>query len=451
MSAEHHQLGTKFSPVKLIFLNRFFYPDHSATSQMLADVAFGLAKRGQEVSVITSRLRYDAAAERLPTREMIDGVTVYRIWTSRFGRLKLLGRTIDYATFYVSAAWRLWRLTRTGDVVVAKTDPPMLTIIAAPICGLRGARLVSWLQDIFPETAEALGVGGRPARLAYGALRKLRDRSLGSAVMSVVLGERMAETVLKLGVRRERVRIIQNWADGNAIRPVAHGANELRSEWRLAETFVIGYSGNLGRAHEIETLLEAMTILERACEDQSAQKPGRRLLWLFIGSGAFFGQLRAQVEKSALTSVRFKPYQPSKLLAQSLSAADVHLVSLRPNLEGLIVPSKFYAACAAGRPTIFIGSKDGEISELICRHKCGRVIEVGDGVGLARAILELARDPVACRQMGERARRACEVEFDKSIALQKWEELLLEVINPVPLADQRTPSQQAILSVGKAP
>jgi colanic acid biosynthesis glycosyl transferase WcaI len=346
---------------------------------------------------------------------------------------------IDYFTFYVSAAWRLWRLARIGDVVVAKTDPPMLTIIAAPVCGLRGARLVSWLQDIFPETAEALGVGGRPARLAYGTMRRLRNRSLGTAVMSVVLGQRMAETVLKLGIRRERVRIIQNWADGNAIRPVDHGANELRVEWRLADAFVIGYSGNLGRAHDIETLLEAMTILERACEGESAQKPHRRLLWLFIGNGALFGPLRTQIEKRALTSVRFQPYQPSKLLAQSLSAADVHLVSLRPNLEGLIVPSKFYGACAAGRPTIFIGSKDGEISQLIGRHKCGRVIELGDGAGLARAVLELATDPVECRQMGERARRACDAEFDKSIALKQWEKLLLEVCSPGSLADQRNP------------
>src|SRR5262249_645775 len=148
---------------------------------------------------------------------------------------------------------------------------------------------------------------------------------------------------LQLGVPHERVRIIQNWADGNAIRPMDHRANELRAKWRFADTFVIGYSGNLGRAHEIETLLEAMTILERACGDESAVKPDRRLLWLFIGDGALLGVLRAQVEKRALRSVRFKPYQPSELLAQSLSAADVHLVSLRPNLEGLIVPSKFYA------------------------------------------------------------------------------------------------------------
>src|SRR5262245_2635253 len=105
LSAERHQLGAKFTPVKLIFLNRFFYPDHSATSQMLGDVAFGLAKRGQEVSVITSRLRYDAAAERLPAREIIDGVRGYGIWTSRFGRLNLCRGAIAYSTLCVSGAW----------------------------------------------------------------------------------------------------------------------------------------------------------------------------------------------------------------------------------------------------------------------------------------------------------------------------------------------------------
>ena len=150
----------------------------------------------------------------------------------------------------------------------------MLTIIAAPVCRLRGARLVGWLQDIFPETAEALKIGGRTARLAYAIMRKLRNKSLEAAVMCVVLGEHMAETVLRLGI--SRVRIIQNWADGTAISPMDHEANKLRDEWQLANSFVVGYSGNLGRAHEIGTLLEAITILEQASEGESAQKAKRQ-------------------------------------------------------------------------------------------------------------------------------------------------------------------------------
>jgi glycosyltransferase involved in cell wall biosynthesis len=416
--------------VKLIFLNRFFHPDHSATSQMLSDLAFALAERGGAVCVITSRQRYDAPADTLPLRETVDGVAVHRVWTSRFGRANLLGRAIDYATFYLSAAWRLWRLTRSGDVVIAKTDPPMLSMIAVPVCWLRGARLVNWLQDIFPEAAQALGVGGLAARAPYGLMRWLRNRSLKAAHMNVVLGERMAQRVSGLGVASDRVRIIPNWADGNAIAPIDHAANALRAEWGLGDAFVVAYSGNLGRAHEIETLLEAMTIVatavERAILARNMPKC-RPVLWLFIGSGALFDPLQAEVERLGLTSVRFKSYQPSALLAQSLPAADVHLVSLRPELEGLIVPSKFYGICAAGRPTIFVGDRNGEIARLIACHECGRTVAVGDGSGLAQTVLDLAADPALCGRMGECARQAFDAEFDKSIAIARWERLLLEV------------------------
>src|SRR5262249_26710276 len=194
---------------------------------MLSDLAFALAEQGQAVCVITSRQRYDAPHERLPARETVKGVSVYRLWTSRFGRANLLGRAMDYATFYAAAAWLLWRLARRGDVVIAKTDPPMLSLIAAPACRLRGARLVNWLQDIFPETAEALRVGGRTANALYRALRWFRDRSLRAAHTNVVLGERMAERVCGLGISPERVRVIANWADGSTIGPIEREANSL--------------------------------------------------------------------------------------------------------------------------------------------------------------------------------------------------------------------------------
>jgi hypothetical protein len=107
--------------------------------------------------------------------------------------------------------------------------------------------------------------------------------------------------------------------------------------------------------------------------------------------------------------------------------ADVHLVSLRPELEGLIVPSKFYGICAAGRPTIFVGDVDGEIARLISQHGCGRNVPMGDGIGLAKTILELASDPILVRRMGERARQAFDAEFAKSIGVERWENLLVEV------------------------
>ncbi len=403
--------------MKLIFLNRFFHPDHSATSQLLSDLTFALAAGGRSVLVITGRQRYDAPDEPLPARETVNGVEVHRVWTSRFGRAKLPGRALDYATFYMAAAWRLWRIARRGDVVVAKTDPPMLSVMAAPICRLRGAGLVNWLQDIFPETAEALGVGGRLARIPFGAMRLLRNRSLQAARLNVVLGERMAELVAALGIGRERIRTIPNWADGASVEPIEHSSNPLRSEWSLDGAFVVGYSGNLGRAHEMDTIVEAMTIAS------ASEQP---VVWLFVGGGALLGRLKGEVERRGLKCVRFQPYQPRERLAQSLSAADVHLVCLRPELEGLIVPSKFYGIAAAGRPTLFIGDEDGEIARLAVRYRCGRAVASGDSEGLARAVLELASDPLRCRRMGENGREAFTAELDKPVALARWGEMLSE-------------------------
>lgn len=433
--------------MKLIFINRFFHPDLSATSQMLSDLAFALARRGHKVSIIASRQRYDEPGERLPAHEIIDGVEVHRVWTSRFGRSNVPGRAVDYATFYLSAAWRLWRLTRTGDIVVAKTDPPMLSVPVVPIARLRGARAVNWLQDVFPEVAQVLGFAGRLGRMGLPLLRRLRDRSLRSADASVVLGELMARRVAGLGVPRERIAIIPNWADGRLVSPVARADNPLRRAWGLDGRFVVGYSGNLGRAHDIETMLQAI----RLAQDGG----GAPVTWLFVGGGKQFESLRAAVQSAGLPDVLFKPYQPREMLAQSLSAADVHLISLQPALEGLIVPSKFYGIAAAGRPAIFIGHHDGEIARTIADAGCGLTVAEGDGAALAYALQMLAADRERCARMGSSARRLFEGEFDKDIAVERWSALIRmlaavssPVRRPVPGGDlvlpATKPGQQSI-------
>jgi colanic acid biosynthesis glycosyl transferase WcaI len=195
--------------MRVIFLNRYFCPDHSATSQILSDLAFFLAGNGYEVCVVTSCQRYDDAAANLPLRAHVDGVEVHRVRTTRFGRDKLVGRALDYATFYLAAGWRLWRIARAGDVIVAKTDPPLISVVAAIVARRRGARLVNWVQDVFPEVAEALGVRALAGPQA-GLLRRLRNGAFRSAAANVVLGERMATVVARAGAPAGRIRVIPN-------------------------------------------------------------------------------------------------------------------------------------------------------------------------------------------------------------------------------------------------
>ncbi|MDX2257916.1 MAG: glycosyltransferase family 4 protein [Hyphomicrobiaceae bacterium] len=416
-----------------MFVNRYFHPDLSATSQMLSDIAFRLAARGWRVTVVTSRQLYEDARAELPVRETIAGVEVVRVSTTSFGRRTLALRAADYASFYVAAAVALARIVRTGDVVIAKTDPPLLSLVAGPVTRLKGARLVNWLQDLFPEVASGVGMGrGRLARIGFAALKALRDRSCRIARRTVVLGERMHEAMAARGIAHDRLAVIANFADGRLITPVARDRNPLRRAWGLDGSFVVGYSGNLGRAHDAATLLAAM---ECICSGGGASRTGAaecgapRVVWLFIGGGKRLDELRAEVRQRGYGNVVFQPYQPREALALSLSAADVHLVSLMPELEGAIVPSKIYGIAAAGRPAIFIGDGDGEVARLVRRHGSGVTVAPGDGAGLAAAILQLAGDPARAAQMGEAARRAFETENDVAIAVERWDALLTQVTN----------------------
>jgi colanic acid biosynthesis glycosyl transferase WcaI len=371
---------------RVLFVNRYFHPDHSATSQMLSDLAFHLAERGRNVVVVTSRQRYDDARASLPPREMIRGVDVRRVWSTRFGRGFLPGRAVDYATFYISAFFALLRNASRDSTVVALTDPPLISVVAALAAMLRGAALINWTQDLFPEVAEALGMR------ALRVLRGVRNWSLRRARTNVALGDSMA-------ARLPNAVVIHNWADA-ALRPVdiAH------------DRFVGGYSGNLGRAHDAKTMLDAIRKLR---DDDTIE-------FVITGGGAQLDAIRAE----RLPNVRFAGYAPREALSESLSAADAHLVTLLPSLEGLIVPSKFYGVLAVARPVLFAGAVDGDLARIIRENDCGFVIAEGDSDELVRRIRELAGDRGRARAMGLRGRKLYEERFAPHIALAAWERIV---------------------------
>jgi len=397
----------------IIFLNRFFYPDHAATSQFLSDLTFTLADRGRQVHVITSRQRYDRPGSALPYRDRISGVEIHRVWTSRFGRNWLPGRAMDYFTFYTSAAWTLFWLARDGDIIVAKTDPPLISAVAALVARLRGAWLVNWLQDLFPEVAITSGI--RIFRYWPGQLlRGLRNASLRCAAVNVVLDTRMASYLQNQGISRKCVAVIHNWADSRSIKPVEARDNPLREFWGLHGRFVVGYSGNLGRVHEFHTMLGAMEQLRNQ----------RDIVFLFIGSGHRHEELKNAVERRRLDNVRFQPYQPREKLSDSLSVPDVHLVSLPSCFEGFVVPSKFYGIAAAGRPVLFIGGKTNELAQIIVHEQCGVVISEGDTDALVKAILGLRNDPALREVQGQNARALLLRRFDRTLSIDAWQQLL---------------------------
>ena len=422
--------------MRLVILNQFFYPDHSATSQLMTDLAESLVERGFEVTALAGRGRYNGGGG-LPAREEYRGVRVERAWSTGFGKGSVVGRLADYLTFYPGAAWKLLALRR-HDVVMVLTTPPLISLPALAVCRLRRMKMVALVQDLYPDVAVALGALSErgPATRLLDWLNRL---ALRRADRIIVLGDCMRERVArKAGADAEsRIDVIHNWADGGKIAPLAHGEeNPFRKEHGLGKRFVVLFSGNFGRVNEFATVLDAARRL-RGRED---------ILFLFVGGGARGAEIEGFVRRESLTNVRLLPYQSREMLRYSLAAGEAHLITLADGLAGLSVPSKAYGILAAGRPILFAGDPKSDIARLVAEHGCGEVFPPGAGERLAQTVAEWAGDRAKPAALGEKARALFASRFDRPHAVSAYVESLAKCLGgevPRPrLARETAPARE---------
>ncbi len=239
----------------------------------------------------------------------------------------------------------------------------------------------------------------------------LRNWSMRQSALTICPIERMAHYLSTRDIPAESLSVVHHWADRNEIVPVEPAQNPLRRAWGLGRKFVIGYSGNFGRAHEFQTVLDAAERLKHM----------KSIVFLMIGEGQQRGFVESEVRRRGLTNVMMKPFQPVEKLSESLGAANVHLVSLKPELEHCIVPSKFYGVLAAARPTIFIGDTEGEIGTIVRDFQCGMALRPGDVDALVDAILHLRHSPVGRMSMGNNARYLMETAYSREYGAAVWQ------------------------------
>lgn len=350
---------------RIVFLNRFYWPEEPATGQLLTDLAEELAGRGCDVQVLTSGPRGAVPDEQR------HGVAIRRVRSPRFAPTGFLGQAANWCGFGLGALWCLMLQLRRGDALVLLTDPPLLLLFAGPLARLRGARVFHWVQDVYPELPERLhGLRG------LGAMRWLRNREWRLASGCAVLGADMARLLVANGADRNRVTVVPNWAP-RGLEPAAPGTiAALRESWGLRDKFVVAYSGNMGRVHDLEPVLELAATL----------RDDARCVFLFIGAGAQHRQLEAIARAKSLPNVLFRPPQPRAQLAASLGVADVHLITLREQCEDLVFPSKLYGIAAVGRPMLFIGPPHCELAGLVVAAGMGRSFARDDVAGMARVL-----------------------------------------------------------------
>lgn len=396
------------SEARIFFINRVYWPSTAATAQLLTDLAEGLAARGWPVHVI-------AAGE---TSGRHNGVTIHRTGSGVQHR-GMLSRALNYRRFQGAARRQLAALVRPGDIVVPMTDPPMLGVAIARHAIAQGARVIHWIQDIYPEIAAVHF--GPLAGFILTPLKISRNSAWRSASACVTLGDDMAQSITGQGIPADRLAFIPNWAPRELHVPADRaGVDECRARWGLSGKFVVAYSGNLGRVHDFATVLQAAALLR----DNPA------VVFLFIGEGARFDEISAAARDRGFGNIRLLPPEPRETLAASLAAADVQLVTLRSEYSTLVYPSKLAGVLAAGRPVLFVGPLDGDIARLLQQEDCGASVAPGDAAGLAGIITRWQADAAWGTRLGLGARAVYERQFSCDTALARWEELLRRCCGP---------------------
>lgn len=383
--------------MRVVLLNQYYAPDEAATAQLLADVGAALVVAGHDVVALCSDRSYADPSRRYPTEELADGVRILRARTSGFGRARTLGRLIDYATFFLGSGWRLLFRVRP-DVVLSLTTPPMVGALGILASRLGGARSILWVMDVYPDLAFELGVL-REGSAAGTLLHGISDRILRGTDRVIALDQAMAERLRARGAHD--VTVVDNWADEATIDRKGIEGHPLRRAWGWEGRFVVLYSGNLGLAHEFETVLDAAERLRERSD----------VLLAFVGGGPRKAEVEAEVARRGLPNVVFRGYVPRDRLGESLTAGDVHLVTLRPRMPGLLVPSKIYGILAAGRPTIYVGPPDGGVATIVETGACGTRVANGDDEALARTVLAYADDEARRETEGRTARKLFEERF----------------------------------------
>jgi glycosyltransferase involved in cell wall biosynthesis len=368
---------------------------------MAAAVVDKLAE-GHNVTVLCGRPSYDPT-ERHPyylyRRDRLGMVLVERVGSSTFPRFRMRQRIWNYLS-YVALSIPRALFTRT-DLVLAMTDPPFQGIVGAFVAWLKRKPFVYNIRDLYPEMA-LLGNSAKPSwwlRL----WERLHRWALGRASRVIVLGEDTRERIIAKGIDPARVVVVRDGV--NATPRVASQGHPVTQEIRCGFPLVVLQAGNLGFYGAWETVVKAARMLDHEAVG-----------FVFVGEGA----LRSQVEAAArgVDNIKFLPFRPPDQVPYVLAAGDLHLITIKHGLEGVVVPSKLYSTLAAGRPILALTPEGSDAARVVRRLGCGVVIDPDDPAALAAIVRELANDRPRLAQMGDRALQAAgDFARDKELQL----------------------------------
>ena len=452
---------------KVLFINRCYWPDSEATGQLLTELCEFLADRW-DVSALVGQPNWDTESDEFVKvgDQVRNQVLIHRLAHSQLPKSQRFARIRNLISFTLAVrkwgkgkgSWQLAVGSRqkeeegsrqlavgsrqeggVREIIVCETDPFLLPLVVGPMARRRNARLVYYLQDIYPDVAVAVGVAKN--NFFIRALRNRLKKEYLKADAIIVLDEDMRDRLVGWGIRPEQLRIVPNWMDCSVVRPVKSN-NPFRLQHGVNDQFVVMHSGNMGMTQRLDVLVEAWKLGSRQLAVGSWQKEeggesrqlavgswqeeGAGVVLMLVGNGAKRKPLEQQA--AGIESIRFLDYQPREKLGESLSAADLHVVSMDEAITGCLAPSKLYGILASGTPVLAIVPKNNAVWRLVESERLGWCVEPGDQIGIVNAVHDArSRSSSELQAMGARGRALAEKLFDKNVCCSSFEEVIQEL------------------------
>lgn len=392
---------------RVLLIYHFFYPDPVVSARLFADLAEDFAAAGHDVTVYTCNclIRSD---EKLKKEEVWNNIKIKRFSRPSFSQGSNIGRVIN--SFVLQLKWlcAFARMKKDFDVVILGTDP-QFSYCMLPIMRLfhRRVKLIHWVFDLYPE-----------AVLVNSPLWMRRAASLIKPFLPLYY--RRVDVMADIGrCMRERVKRYHHKAQCETLTPwalvepakISSPDPETRKELFGDAKLGLLYSGTVGYAHDLSEFIE----LARQC-----RKAGIDAAFCFAGYGNCYKQQIAKIREDD-TNIRMVGFASEEDLEKRLSAADIHLISLRPGWEGIVVPSKFFGALAIGRPVLYSGAENGDIPFWLDQFQIGQVVQSEKTLDHLR---DLVTNPEKLQTLQQRAYQCYHSEFSRRIVVGRWLELL---------------------------
>ncbi len=394
---------------KVTVLYHYFYPDDVVSARHFEDFCKGLVARGWQVEAMPCNRGCRDERQTYPRRETWCGIAIRRVWRPRLRQASTIGRLLN--AVWMILAWSVLLVVRRRkslpDVLVIGTDPVLSVLAAWFVKRLRpSVQVAHWCYDLYPEAPIAEGMLRENSALVR-LLKRLTGAAYRYCAILADLGGCMRRLLERYNTPARHVTLVP-WALSEPAEVVSADPatrHELFGEAKLG----LLYSGNFGRAHSYEELLELARSLR-----------GEPIHFCFGVRGNQAAELRAAVQADD-TNVSFAGFAPESALEKRLGAADVHLVSLRPAWTGVVVPSKFFGCLAAGRPVLFAGSQDAAIAQWIREFGIGWVLNRETLPQVAQELRRLTEDTKELRALRQRCRDVYQAHFSQEKTMDQWD------------------------------